>query len=173
MEALRRICLIGPECTGKTTAAKTLAAHYGTVWVPEAAREHALAVGRPLTVDDHGLIAHRHLVNESRLAPDARGVLILDCDLVSTVVYARHYYGVCAPWVLDHARARLADDYLLFDVDLPWAYDTVRDPGHDRELLRNEFAATLRELGGAVSVIRGKERATPWAFAPAGKDRRL
>src|SRR5712691_6986148 len=84
MEALPRICLIGPECTGKTTAAQALAAHYGTVWVPEAAREHAIAVARPLTVDDHVLIAHRHLVNESRLAPDARNVLILDCDLVST-----------------------------------------------------------------------------------------
>ena len=35
-----KIVLFGPECTGKTTLAKSLASHYNTQWVPEFAREY-------------------------------------------------------------------------------------------------------------------------------------
>ena len=60
MEALPphfRVCLIGPECTGKTTLAQRLASHYATVWVPEFAREYAERVRRELKHDDVDPIA--------------------------------------------------------------------------------------------------------------------
>ncbi|MFM9012689.1 MAG: AAA family ATPase, partial [Gemmatimonadota bacterium] len=38
MAAPHRVVLIGPECTGKTTLARGLAAALGAPWTPEAAR---------------------------------------------------------------------------------------------------------------------------------------
>ena len=35
-----RIVLYGPESTGKTTLARSLAEHYKTLWVPEFARNY-------------------------------------------------------------------------------------------------------------------------------------
>ncbi|HKO57061.1 MAG TPA: ATP-binding protein, partial [Thermoanaerobaculia bacterium] len=108
LETLTRICLTGPECTGKTRLAEELARRYGTVWVPEFAREYALRVNRPLTLEDVDLIAEGQLAFEERAAPLAEKLLILDTDLISTVVYSRHYYGTVPPWIARAAAARLA-----------------------------------------------------------------
>ena len=51
--------------------------------------------------------------------------MLLDTDLVSTVVYSRHYYGDCPAWIEAAAVRRLADLYLLHDIDVPW---TARRP---------------------------------------------
>ena len=40
MEAIKKIVIIGPESTGKSTLCKNLAAHYNSLWVPEYAREY-------------------------------------------------------------------------------------------------------------------------------------
>jgi nicotinamide riboside kinase len=40
MEAIKKIVVIGPESTGKSTLCKKLAAHYDSLWVPEYAREY-------------------------------------------------------------------------------------------------------------------------------------
>ena len=36
---LKRIAIIGPESTGKSTLAQDLASHFNTTWVPEYSRE--------------------------------------------------------------------------------------------------------------------------------------
>src|SRR6476661_6854242 len=100
---LTRICVIGPESTGKSTLSRRLAEWADTDWVPEASRVYAERTSRPLTVDDVGPIAREHILLADaaarRAADRGREALILDTDLVSTVVYARHYYGAVPRWV--------------------------------------------------------------------------
>ena len=43
------ICLLGAECTGKTTLTQALAAHYGALWVPEYLRVFCDQHGRTPT----------------------------------------------------------------------------------------------------------------------------
>ena len=106
LHALYRVCLIGPECTGKTTIAARLAERYAAPWVPEYAREYAQRVARPLTADDADPIARGQLALEDRSTEEAcrtgARLLILDTDLVSTYVYARHYYSAAPPWLPAH-----------------------------------------------------------------------
>ena len=163
----KRVCLIGPECTGKTTLAERLADHFGVAWVAEFAREYAQQVGRLLTADDIEPIARGQMTLENaarQLTTD--NLLILDTDLISTVVYATHYYGTCPEWIKTEARARKADLYLLTDVDVPWTIDDVRDSEAPRETLHRVFATTLATYGADFVAIRG-DRETRFAAAVA------
>lgn len=148
-----RVCLIGPECTGKTTLAGRLAEHFNAPWVPEFAREYAARVGRLLTFDDVEPIARGQMVLEDA-APEV-GLVVLDTDLISTVVYARHYYDRCPEWIAAEAGARKSGLYLLTDVDVPWTIDDVRDSAAPRGILHRKFATALANYGANFVAIRG------------------
>src|SRR5215204_5153705 len=96
---LRRVVVTGSECTGKTTLAARLALHFGCLWVPEFSRQYAHHAARELTADDVEPIARGQRESERRIAAAADNLLILDTDLLSTVVYSRHYYGACPGWI--------------------------------------------------------------------------
>ena len=53
------------------------------------------------------------------------------------------------------ARTRLADLYLLLDVDVPWVADLVRDSGATRDSLHELFGRVLDEFGATVRTIAG------------------
>jgi NadR type nicotinamide-nucleotide adenylyltransferase len=154
----RRICLTGPESTGKTELAARAERELGATWVREYAREYAEA-RRPLTEKDVEPIARGQITNEDA----ARGPLIvLDTDLISTVVYARHYYGSCPEWIEREAWQRRAGLYLLLDTDVPWIADPARDTGGEaREDLFDAFRAALDEFETMWQIVSG-DRAERW-----------
>ena len=160
---LTRVVVTGTESTGKTTLARDLAAHFGVWWVAEQARSYAERVGRELTAADVGPIASAQIAAVDAALAAAVGRndrwLFLDTDLLSTVVYARHYYGACPSWVEDEARARRGDLYLLAALDIPWSPDSVRDRPHLREQLHDEFRDTLEEFGANVCGVHGLDDA--------------
>lgn len=150
----RRICLIGPESTGKSTLAARFASELGATWVHEFAREYAEVHGNDLTAADVEPIARGQMENEDLATGD---LIILDTDLISTVVYARHYYGGCPAWIEEEARRRRADLYLLMDTDLAWEADAARDAGgDDREDLFDQFRAALDEFETRWNIVSGQ-----------------
>ena len=153
-----RVVVTGPECTGKTTLAADLARTFDAPWLPEMARTYAAeraAIGQLLTATDVDLIAQRAIVSEDAALTAQPPLLVLDTDLLSTVTYARHYYGASSAWLEGEARARLAALYLLCAPDLPWTPDGIRDRPEQREELFAEFERTLSEFRADVIVIRG------------------
>lgn len=156
---MKRVVVTGSECTGKTTLAADLARHFEAVWVAEYAREYldqkVATTGLPLNASDVEPIARGQIAAEDRGAALARGLLVLDTDLVSTTVYARHYYGACPAWIEQAARDHRADLYLLCDIDVPWVADSVRDRPHHREHIHALFVDALDALGASYVTIRG------------------
>lgn len=152
----RRICLIGPECTGKTTLALRLARELGAAYVPEYAREYAEARENALSAADVEPIARGQMAGEDAAAEAER--VVLDTDLISTLVYARHYYGECPQWIADEATRRQADLYVLMDTDIPWQPDAARDTGDEaREDLFDAFRCVLDEIGARWVIVSGVE----------------
>lgn len=160
MSAPRRVVLTGSESVGKTTLAAQLAERFGVEWVPEFVREYAAGRAEPLGFADHGPIAKGQMAREDAALGRARAagspLVILDTDLVSTVVYCDHYFGRCPDWIAETARERLADLYLLLGVDVPWVPDGVRDRGDRRDEVQRLFMTRLAQFGAPVVSIAGE-----------------
>jgi NadR type nicotinamide-nucleotide adenylyltransferase len=150
-----RIVLTGPESTGKTTLARTLAQRFRAPWLPEASRLYAEEVKRELAAADAEPIAQRAIAAEDAALASDPPLLILDTDLISTVVYVRHYYGPCPAWIEDAARGRRGDLYLLCVPDLPWTADGIRDRPAQRRELFDLFEDALREFGCVYVEVSG------------------
>ena len=135
---LKKIVIIGPESTGKSTLCEQLALHYGTVWCPEFAREYLLTQGKKYDYDDLLAIAKGQLsledeytammnVPDSRLpTPDSR-LLFIDTDMYVMKVWCEFVFGKCHRYILNHIKERKYDLYLLCNTDLPWVQDELRE----------------------------------------------
>lgn len=156
---MMRVVLTGSESVGKTTLATQLASHYGVLLVPEFVRDYAVAKGAPLDFRDHGPITRGTVAlhDEYSRSTRARGdtMVVYDTDLVSTVVYCHHYFGQCPAFIEETAIARLADHYVLLDIDVPWIADGLRDRGTQREAMHALFVAALQRFGAPFTTVRG------------------
>jgi len=139
---VKRICLVGPESTGKTTLAARLARRFDTVWVGEHARpllDHKAGV---CDESDIPLIARGQVAAEEAMARQANRVLICDTDPLLTCVWSEVLFDRCPGWLRDIAEGRRYDLYLVTDIDMPWVNDGQRYLAHARE----DFLGRCREL---------------------------
>jgi NadR type nicotinamide-nucleotide adenylyltransferase len=157
---VRRVAIVGPESTGKTTLARGLAAHYGTVWVPEFARDYldARNAERPLadlTPADINAIARGQIAGEERLARQANRLLICDTELLTTRLWSEHFFGACEDWIERAAIERRYDLVLLLDADVRWVADPHRAAPHLREQFFDRLRRELRSQGRRFVTISG------------------
>lgn len=125
--SIKKIVVIGPESTGKSTLSEALAEALHTVWVPEYARSYLEKTGGSYTEDDLLRIAQDQVKLEDELQPSANELLICDTDLYVIKVWSEHKYGRCHPWILEQLAARQYDMYLLTDIDFEWQDDPLRE----------------------------------------------
>jgi HTH-type transcriptional repressor of NAD biosynthesis genes len=156
----KRIAIVGPESTGKTTLAQKLAAHYQTVWVPEFARQYldAKNAERPLaeiTRTDISEIARGQIISEERLARQANRLLICDTELLTTELWSEHFFGACEDWIRRAAIERRYDLVLLLDADVAWVADPHRDAPHLREQFFNRLGDQLQSHERRFVIISG------------------
>lgn len=150
-----RICVIGPESTGKSELSAFLAEHYHTTWVPEYAREYIGTLQRPYMQDDLLHIARGQVRLEEERSTDAREVFIMDTNLLVIKVWSEHRYGLVAPEIIRLHRSRRYDLYLLTDIDIPWAADPQREHPHLREHFMAVFRAEVSTSGVPFRIVSG------------------
>lgn len=137
------ICLIGAECTGKTTLAQALALHFGGLWVPEQLRAFCDLHGHTPRMEEQATIMRTQFEKEEQVAALARqagcGYVFCDSPPLLTAIYSDYYFSDrslfdCARAL--HARYALT---LVLLPDLPWqpdglqrASEAVRAAVHNR-----------------------------------------
>jgi HTH-type transcriptional repressor of NAD biosynthesis genes len=127
---VKRVCFYGPESTGKSRMAERMAEKYNTEYVPEVARE--FLINNNFTQDDIIRIGKAHLERIETLTRTANRILFVDTDAITTKIYCQYYLG-SYPSVLDQLeRCVRYAHYFLFDIDVPWVPDGLRDLGHKR-----------------------------------------
>jgi NadR type nicotinamide-nucleotide adenylyltransferase len=134
--ALKKIVVIGPESTGKSTLCGYLADYYNTIWCPEFARQYLLDNGTTYTIDDLITIAKGQLdAAQKHIAAlqsqmDQTGIvkpLIIDTDMYVMKVWAEYVFGTCPTFILDEINKQDFDLYLLCKPDIPWVKDELRE----------------------------------------------
>jgi NadR type nicotinamide-nucleotide adenylyltransferase len=152
---IHRIAITGPESSGKTTLAEALAAYYGTLWVPEYAREYLAALGRPYRFEDIGAIARGQLQREDRYAPWAKRFLFSDTEPIVAKIWSEFKFRRCDPWILTAIESRPYALYLLTDIDLPWEDDPLREHPTQRAPLFDLYYRELVARNLPFEVISG------------------
>jgi len=152
-----RIVVTGAESTGKTTLAREVAAHFGTVWAPEMAR-HFLDAKGILDEGDVLPIAYAQRGVELWLEPQAQKFLVCDTDVLSTIVYAREFYGFASDELERLLTNRPATLYVLLDTDIAWQSDPA--PGQragieSRARFHALFRRALEERGLPFEWVSG------------------
>ena len=126
---LKKIVIIGPESTGKSTLCQELAQHYDTIWCPEYAREYLLTNGKKYDYHDLLAIAKRQITMENKYAGMIHHTkpLFIDTDMYVMKVWSEFVFGKCHQYILDQIIKRKYDLYLLCNTDLPWVKDELRE----------------------------------------------
>lgn len=155
----KRIAVMGPESTGKSTLVLQLAYEFGTNYIPEYGREYVekYVQGTDLQVDDFFKIAETHndILLEKHLVV-RRPLLIADTEAITTKLFGKMYIeGYNDPRVDDIIADQWFDLYLLMDIDIPWVDDGTRDFPNDRQRHFNMIKDELDRLGRKYVIIKG------------------
>ncbi len=123
---IKKIVVIGPESTGKSTLCFQLAEHYQTLWCPEYAREYLEKNGTGYTYNNLLTIAKGQIESENKVLStvDSRqSTVFIDTDMYVMKVWCEFAFNKCYSWILNQIATRKYDLYLLCNVDLPWIAD--------------------------------------------------
>jgi NadR type nicotinamide-nucleotide adenylyltransferase len=132
---LKKVVVIGPESTGKSTLCAKLSAHFKTDWVKEYAREYLIAHGTHYTFDNLLEVAKGQIdMEESAIQKmtqgeekKSSGLLFIDTDMYVMKVWCEFVFNQCHHWVLNKIVERKYDLYLLCNIDQPWIKDELRE----------------------------------------------
>jgi nicotinamide riboside kinase len=184
---VRKIVIVGPESTGKSTLCEELAQEFHTEWCPEFARFFLLENGTQYTFDQLLEIARGQLaleeeytrkieqkwswsaqencwINSHDLITSIQPpTLFIDTDMYVMKVWCEYVFGRCHPFILEQIAKRKYDGYLLCSPDLPWVKDELREYPDDKN--RIELFHLYKDL-----LIN---QTTPWAIISGNDEQRL
>jgi len=152
---IKKIAVVGPESTGKSTISIQLAEHYNTVWVPEYAREYCSALTDPCTWQDEINMFRGQLELEEKLLPQANNILICDTTFITVKIWSDYMFGKSPQEVIDELPKHPYDLYLLMNIDLPWQEDPLRDFPDMREHFMDVWHRELKALDAEYYLISG------------------
>lgn len=172
---LKKVVILGPESTGKSTLSEQLAQHFDTMWCPEFAREYLLTNGTQYTYEDLLTIAKGQLAMEDEyslmlenqslplLENGGHLPLFVDTDMYVMKVWCEFVFGQCHRFILEEIVKREYDLYLLCNIDLPWTKDQLREyPDlHPRRVLYNMYKDLM------------VNQPIPWVDISGGNEERL
>lgn len=151
---VKKIAVVGAESTGKSVLTERLAAHYNTVFVPEAARD-IVDTTRGCTLADLYSIAEAHANAIVEKTAVANKLLFADTEITITRSYGHFLFNenIAVPREVDEANR--FDLYLFLETDCSFVQDGTRLEAADRERLNTCHKETFARWGIAYHTITG------------------
>ena len=134
-----RVCVVGPESTGKTTLTKYLTKNFKGIFLPEYGRlfyENKLHENPnyeyECKYEDISEIAKGHFLYEEQAKHHS--ILFADTDAIITKIFSEVYFGKTPSLVEEYIELRsdYYDLYLVTKPNVPWVSDGQRDLESER-----------------------------------------
>lgn len=153
---IKKVVVIGPECTGKSELSEFLAKHFHTQWVKEYARSYLETLGRPYKESDLLKIAKGQLRSEDEALEKAREIIVCDTNLLVIKIWSEFKYGRCHREIINLISTRKYDLFLLTNIDIPWQHDPQREHPDKRAALWKIYKSELEKQNTPVVEISGE-----------------
>ena len=150
----RKLILIGPESTGKTTLSIYLAKLYNFDLITEYSRIYLSKTSNSYSYEDLKKIA----IQQNQIEKDnGSEKIIMDTDLLTIKIWSEFKYGSCDPEIekIISNYDRKKRYYLLLKDDIKWEYDPLRESKNDRSEIFSLHKNLLEKKGFNYSVISG------------------
>lgn len=154
------ICLMGAECTGKTTLARALAQHFSGLWVPEYLRVFCDQQGRPPRADEQALVMRVQYEHEAQVVAQARqadcSYVFCDTAPLLTATYSDFYFADTSLYDAAHALHGRYALTLVLAPDVAWVPDGIqRDGGEARAKVHSSLQHQLRYMHYPCIAVSG------------------
>ncbi len=138
---LKKICIIGPESTGKSTIVSNLANEFNTVFVPEYAKAIIDSQNGQFCFNNVEQTALAQVRSEKALEFMTNKIMFCDSDVITTMCWSNILFNKM-PNILHQIACTQKYDitYLLYP-DTPWIYDSHRNITSN--LHTNEFRINM------------------------------
>jgi HTH-type transcriptional repressor of NAD biosynthesis genes len=143
----KRIAIIGPESSGKTTMSKQLSLELGTSWVTEYGRTLSEAKQNDLSEQDfEDIVFGQQVLMDHMIKNDPWPIMITDTEAYVTYLYSAVYLGTPMESIREFARKQNIDHYILLK-PAPWIDDGTRvmSDTSDRERFYEDLKSLLEE----------------------------
>ena len=153
----KKIVIIGPESTGKSTLTERLALEYQTNFVPEYGREVWMAKNGKLELEDYIHIAEHHRKLEDAALLESNRFLFIDTNAITTMFWCYVYEGGGLSALTNLARAAETryDHVFVCNDDIPLVQDGWRDDHIWRARQQSLILYDLTVRGVPYTLISG------------------
>ncbi len=154
----RRVCLVGPQSTGKSTLSAALAARFKTTYMTEYGRTYDAVYrrGHGWTAADFVHLAEVHVSIRKPLMERAGALFFEDTDALQTVVWSERLGAPMSVTAL-LPDFEPADLYLLLSPEVPWLDDGTRyfEAAETRVWFFQRTRDLLEAVGAPYEIIAG------------------
>lgn len=157
---IKKIAVMGPESSGKSTLVRQLAQAFEWPVVHEYAREWLSFKGNVGRYEDICLVAKVQLAIEQTVMGQTDRVVLFDTGLTSVQVWSEMLFDQVPTWLIKQVTQHRYDRVLLLMPDLPWSFDPQRC--HPSIQARESFFYRCKSLLAKANidyqVIAGADR---------------
>ena len=105
-----KIAILGPESTGKSTLAESLAGHFVATWLPEYAREYVEKLTLPYIYDDVCNIARKQIEQQLYFEKyQPTNYIFFDTELIITKVWFEYKFKIVPDFVTEQLKSNFFD----------------------------------------------------------------
>lgn len=153
---MKKVAIVGAECTGKSSLAAALAEQYNCPFVPEFARDYLGKLNLPYTALDVQAIARGQMSLEDEAVENNNSpYLFCDTNLWVIKVWMDNSYKATPGWVEREISQRHYHLHILTDFNIPYETDSLREHPNEREHFTNIYRNLLETHNVPFVYVKG------------------
>ena len=151
---MKKISIIGPESSGKTTLANSLSKLLKENFIEEYARYY-VNKNKNYTISSLEIIAQKQSERIEEEKTKVKKFLISDTSIIDILIWSEFKYNQCSKKIIKMTKNELFDYYLLCKPDFPWVNDPLRENPKGRIKIFDLFKHHLNQKKANYKVVEG------------------